>query len=359
MHSIEARGLVKSYPAPGRSKSRSKSQGESQGEGKDKKTAKARVTALDGLDLTVPSGTIFALLGPNGAGKTTTVNILTTLARPDTGAARVEGVDVLADPARARRMIGVVAQRSGADPTATGRENLVLQGHLYGLGTPAAKRRAGELLERFQLTEAAGRFVRTYSGGMQRRLDVALGLMHRPKVLFLDEPTTGLDPESRTAMWQEISDLAAVDNMTVLLTTHYLEEADRLADRLAIVDHGRVVAEGEPDELKGELKGDVIHVELSADAGRRPVEEALRAVPAVRDVLVAARSVSARSDDGAAAVPAVLAALAGAGAPASSVTVARPSLDEVYLRYTGRRYNQAQEEKTTTNRRPRLEEVTG
>ena len=347
MHSIEARGLVKSYPAPGRNK------------GNDKKGAKARVTALDGLDLTVPRGTIFALLGPNGAGKTTTVNILTTLARPDGGAARVGGVDVLTDPARARRKIGVVAQRSGADPTATGRENLVLQGHLYGLDTPTAKRRSGELLDHFQLAEAAGRFVRTYSGGMQRRLDVALGLMHHPKVLFLDEPTTGLDPESRTAMWQEISDLAAVENMTVLLTTHYLEEADRLADRLAIVDHGRVVAEGEPDELKGELKGDVIQVELSADAGRRTAEDALRAVPMVRDVLVAGRNVSARSDDGAAAVPAVLAALAGAGAPAAAVTVARPSLDEVYLRYTGRRYNQTQEETPAAPRRPQLTEVTG
>jgi ABC-2 type transport system ATP-binding protein len=346
MHSIEARGLVKSYPAPSRSKGDS-------GKGK----SKARVTALDGLDLTVPGGTIFALLGPNGAGKTTTVNILTTLARPDSGAARVEGVDVLAEPARARRMIGVVAQRSGADPTATGRENLVLQGHLYGLDTPVAKRRAAELLGHFQLTDAAGRFVRTYSGGMRRRLDVAIGLMHRPKVLFLDEPTTGLDPQARAALWQEISDLAAVGKMTVLLTTHYLEEADRLADRVAIVDRGRVVAEGEPDELKQELKGDVIQVELPADAGRRAVEDALGAVPAVRDVLVAGRNVSARSDDGAAAVPAVLAALADAGAPAVSVTVARPSLDEVYLRYTGRRYSQAQEE--TATRRPHLREVTG
>ena len=341
MQSIEARGLVKTYPAPGRNRGKNKT----------------RVTALDGLDLTVPGGTIFALLGPNGAGKTTTVNILTTLARPDAGAARVEGVDVLTDPARARRMIGVVAQRSGADPPATGRENLVLQGHLYGLDTAAAKRRAAELLEHFQLTEAAGRFVRTYSGGMQRRLDVALGLMHRPKVLFLDEPTTGLDPESRAAMWQEISDLAAVGKMSVLLTTHYMEEADRLANRLAIVDRGRVVAEGEPGELKQELKGDVIQVELPADAGRRTVEDALRAIPAVRDVLVAGRNVSARSDDGAATVPAVLAALADAGAPASSVTVARPSLDEVYLRYTGRRYGQEQEEETTTSK-PRLQEVT-
>jgi ABC-2 type transport system ATP-binding protein len=338
MHSIEAHRLVKTYKTHGR---------------------KARVTALDGLDLTVPGGTIFALLGPNGAGKTTTVNILTTLARPDEGTARVEGIDVLAAPGRARKVIGVVAQRSGADPTATGRENLVLQGHLYGLDTRTARRRADELLGHFQLTDAARRFVRTYSGGMRRRLDVALGLMHRPKVLFLDEPTTGLDPESRTAMWQEIGMLAAVNNMTVLLTTHYLEEADRLAHRLAIVDRGRVVAEGEPEQLKGELRGDVIGVELPANADERHVAGALGTIPAIRDVLVAGRSVSARSDDGAAAVPQVLAALAAAGTPAASVTVARPSLDEVYLRYTGRRYGQNQEEDSTATRRPQLTEVTG
>jgi ABC-2 type transport system ATP-binding protein len=360
MHSIEAHGLVKTYPAPGRSKGDT-GKHSADARDKDRNKDKARVTALDGLDLTVPRGTIFALLGPNGAGKTTTVNILTTLARPDAGSARIEGIDVLTAPGRARRAIGVVAQRSGADPTATGRENLILQGHLYGLDTGTAKRRADDLLEHFRLTEAARRLVRTYSGGMQRRLDVALGLMHRPKVLFLDEPTTGLDPESRTAMWQEIGRLSSADNMTVLLTTHYMEEADRLANRLAIVDHGRVVAEGEPEQLKQELKGDVIQVELPAGTDRRHVTQALHTVPAVRDVLVAGRSVSARSDDGAAAVPAVLSALAQAGSPATSVTVARPSLDEVYLRYTGRRYSQAQEEQTTTTatRRAELEEVTG
>ncbi|MGH3422385.1 MAG: ABC transporter ATP-binding protein, partial [Streptosporangiaceae bacterium] len=164
---------------------------------------------------------------------------------------------------------GVVAQRSGADPTATGRENLVLQGHLYGQDTTSARKRADELLEHFRLTDAAGRFVRTYSGGMQRRLDVALGLMHRPAVLFLDEPTTGLDPESRTAMWQEIARLAAEDNVTVLLTTHYLDEADRLADRLAIVDHGRVVAEGEPGQLKAELGAPSLDEVYLHYAGRR------------------------------------------------------------------------------------------
>jgi len=232
MHSIEARGLVKTYPLPGR---------------------KGRLKALDGLHLRVPSASIFALVGPNGAGKTTTVKILTTLAAPDQGTATVEGIDVLASPAKVRSVIGVVAQRSGADPSATGRENLILQGHLYGLDTKSARKRADELLERFQLADAAGRFARTYSGGMQRRLDVALGLVHRPAVLFLDEPTTGLDPESRTAMWQEITTLATGDKVTVLLTTHYLDEADRLADRLAIVDHGRVVTEGEPGRLKEEL----------------------------------------------------------------------------------------------------------
>jgi ABC-2 type transport system ATP-binding protein len=285
---------------------------------------------------------IYGLLGPNGAGKSTTVKILTSLARPDSGEARVEGVDVLARPGQVRHMIGVVAQRSGADPTATGRENLILQGRLYGLRGATVRARANELLAHFGLTEAAGRLVRTYSGGMQRRLDVALGLMHRPAVLFLDEPTTGLDPESRTAMWQEIARLAGGEGMTVLLTTHYLEEADRLASRLAIVDRGRVVTTGTPDELKGELRGDAVQVELPADADAARVRRVLEALPAVRDVVIAGRDVSARSDDGAAAVPVVLAELQRAGVNAASVAVARPSLDDVYLRHTGRRYSESE-----------------
>jgi ABC-2 type transport system ATP-binding protein len=285
---------------------------------------------------------IYGLLGPNGAGKSTTVKILTSLARPDSGEARVEGVDVLARPGQVRHMIGVVAQRSGADPTATGRENLILQGRLYGLRGASVRARADELLAHFGLTEAAGRLVRTYSGGMQRRLDVALGLMHRPAVLFLDEPTTGLDPESRAAMWQEIARLAGGEGMTVLLTTHYLEEADRLASRLAIVDRGRVVTSGTPDELKGELRGDAVQVELPADADAARVRRVLEALPAVRDVVIAGRDVSARSDDGAAAVPVVLAGLQRAGVNAASVAVARPSLDDVYLRHTGRRYSESE-----------------
>jgi ABC-2 type transport system ATP-binding protein len=247
MHSIEAHSLIKTYPAPG----------------------KTRVRALDGLTLSVSRGTIFALVGPNGAGKTTTVKILTTLARPDAGTAVIEGIDVIAAPAQARRVIGVVGQRSGADPGATGRENLILQGHLYGIPTKTARARADELLERFRLTDAASRFVRTYSGGMQRRLDIALGLVHKPRVLFLDEPTTGLDPESRAAMWDEITTLAAVDRVTVLLTTHYLDEADRLASALAIVDQGRVVAEGDPGQLKRDLGADSLEEVYLHHAGRR------------------------------------------------------------------------------------------
>ena len=244
---IEARCLVKTYPAPG----------------------KTRVRALDGLTLSVRRGSIFALVGPNGAGKTTIVKILTTLAIPDEGAAAIEGIDVIAAPSRARRVIGVVGQRSGTDQAATGRENLILQGHLYGLPTKAAKARADELLDRFQLTEAGGRKAGTYSGGMQRRLDVALGLVHKPRVLFLDEPTTGLDPESRAAMWDEITGLVTADQVTVLLTTHYLDEADKLANSLAIVDKGRVVAEGEPERLKSEVGAESLDEVYLHHAGRR------------------------------------------------------------------------------------------
>jgi ABC-2 type transport system ATP-binding protein len=318
---IEARQLVKTYSVRGE---------------------KHGIRALDGLDISVPRGMIYGLLGPNGAGKSTTVKILTSLARPDSGEARVEGVDVLARPGQVRHLIGVVAQRSGADPTATGRENLILQGRLYGLRGATVRARADELLAHFGLTEVAGRLVRTYSGGMQRRLDVALGLLHRPAVLFLDEPTTGLDPESRAAMWREIARLAGGEGMTVLLTTHYLEEADRLASRLAIVDRGRVVTSGTPDELKGELRGDAVQVELPADADAARVRRVLEALPAVRDVVIAGRDVSARSDDGAAAVPVVLAELQRAGVNAASVAVARPSLDDVYLRHTGRRYSESE-----------------
>ncbi|MGW2260172.1 ATP-binding cassette domain-containing protein [Streptomyces sp. NPDC001780] len=306
------------------------------------KTYPGGVTALNGMDITVTPGTVLGLLGPNGAGKSTAVKILTTLARPDSGTATVAGHDVLRHPDRVRRAIGVVAQRSGADPVATGRENLILQGRLYGLRGAELNRRADALLERFTLTDAAKRMVQGYSGGMRRRLDVALGLVHRPEVLFLDEPTTGLDPEARTAMWDEIGRLAGDEGLTIVLTTHYLEEADRLAERIAIVDRGRVVVEGTPDELKGELRGDAVHVELRADGDRTTLTEALAGLTGLHDLMLDGRRVSVRADDGAAAVPALLAALERAGAAVAAATVARPSLDDVYLRYAGRRFSEAE-----------------
>ena len=316
---IEARGLRKTY-------------------GKD-------VTALDGLSFEVEHGTIFGLLGPNGAGKSTAVKIMTTLTRPDEGAATVAGIDVICHPDRVRRTIGVVAQGSGVDTQATGRENLRLQGQLYGIYGPQLERRIAELLERFGLADAADRIARGYSGGMQRRLDIAMALVHDPQVLFLDEPTTGLDPEVRAQMWQQISILAAEQGKTVLLTTHYLEEADQLAARLAIVDRGRVVGEGTPDELKRELRGDALHVELDAGGDLNgSVTSALDGVEGVRDIALDGLSLRARADDGGRAVPVVLQALEARGILVTEVRVARPSLDDVYLRYTGRTFDAAEAE---------------
>jgi ABC-2 type transport system ATP-binding protein len=313
------------------------------------KTYPKGVRALAGLSFAVPAGTVFGLLGPNGAGKSTTVKILTTLAQADSGTAAVAGLDVRAQAAQVRHAIGVVAQRSGADPMATGRENLLLTGRIQGLRGRALTARADELLGRFDLAGAAGRLVRTYSGGMQRRLDVALGLINRPQVLFLDEPTAGLDPESRTAMWDEIGRLAADDGLTILLTTHYLEEADRLASHVAIVDRGRIVAEGTPDELKGQLRGDAVHIDLTDRAERGRLLAVLEPVPAVREIRIDGNHVSARADEGAAALPAVLAALDNAGMPVRAATVARPSLDDVYLRYAGRRFADADQHPATAS----------
>jgi ABC-2 type transport system ATP-binding protein len=306
-----------------------------------RKTYPPDVRALDGLSLSVPAGTIFGLLGPNGAGKSTTVRVLTTLSVPDSGSARVAGIDVLADPRRARHAIGVVGQKHGADREATGRENLVLQGEFYGITGRELKRRAGEALERFGLADAADRRVKTYSGGMQRRLDVAMGLIHDPQVLFLDEPTTGLDPEARAEMWREVERLARDERMTILLTTHYLEEADRLASQLAIVDRGRIVAQGSPDALKSELQGDTVQVEL-ADSDHARARLALERVAAVGEVTLEGRVLRARANDAGAAIPAVLAALETHGVRAASVTLARPSLDDVYLRYAGRSFRRAE-----------------
>jgi ABC-2 type transport system ATP-binding protein len=312
---IEAEGLVKTYPKG--------------------------VRALDGVSFTVERGTVFGLLGPNGAGKSTTVKILTTLTAPDEGRAVVAGRDVVREPLRVRQSIGVVGQKHGIDPEATGIENLRLQGDLYGMPRRDARTRAQELLARFGLADAQKRLVRTYSGGMQRKLDVALGLLHRPQVLFLDEPTTGLDPEARADMWNEMEQLAGEEGVSVLLTTHYLEEADRLASQLAIVDRGRIVAAGTPDELKSELRGDALVVELGAVDGRALA--AVAKAEGVREPTLDGRILRARADVGARAIPTVLALLEAEGIPVVAAAVARPSLDDVYLRHTGRTFEEAEQ----------------
>jgi ABC-2 type transport system ATP-binding protein len=298
------------------------------------------VRALDGLSFAVPPCSVFALLGRNGAGKSTTVKVLTTLSRPDAGRAWVAGLDVLRRPDAVRRAIGLVGQKPSTDPMATGRENLVLAARIQGSSRADALVRADVLLARFGLAEAADRLVKTWSGGMARKLDVALGIVHRPRVLFLDEPTTGLDPEARAELWAEIARLAADDQVTVLLTTHYLDEADRIADRLAIVDAGRVVVEGTPEELKQQVRGDTVQVQVEGDDVAAGLA-ALRRLPGLSEVTAEGTTLRGRADGGAGAVPPVLAALDGAGLRVASVTVGRPSLDDVYLRHVGRSFEVA------------------
>jgi ABC-2 type transport system ATP-binding protein len=318
---ITAVDLVKTYPG-----------------GRGAPKGKATIRALDGLTFEAAAGTVFGLLGPNGAGKSTAVKVLSTLSRADSGSAHVAGLDVARHPEKVRAAIGFVAQKSVCDPMDTGYENLVLAGRLQGLPGPAAKARALDLLERFSLTAAKDRLMKTYSGGMARKLDVAVGLMHRPSVLFLDEPTTGLDPEARADMWDEIEAMAATENMSILLTTHYLDEADRLAARIAILDGGRIVASGTPEELKRELRGDAVIVEAALDADPEAAAATMAGLGGLRDVSRDGRTIRGRTDDGGASLPVVLAALDAAGIGVASATLARPSLDDVYLRHTGRAY---------------------
>jgi ABC-2 type transport system ATP-binding protein len=315
---IEANELVKTYPG---------------GRGKP------RISALDSVSFGAEPGTIFGLLGPNGAGKSTSVKILSTLSRPDSGSATIAGIDVLKNPDRVRRTIGFVAQKAVSDPMDSGRENLVLAGRLQGMSRLSAGARAAELLKRFSLDDAADRLVKTYSGGMARKLDVAIGLMNHPQVLFLDEPTTGLDPEARAEMWAELENMAKAEQMTVLLTTHYLEEADRLASQLAIVDHGRIVVTGSPDTLKNGLHGDAVIVELAADANPQAALVVVTGVAGLSEVIVDGRTVRARAAVGAVVLPHVLAVLDDAGLRVASATVSRPSLDDVYLKHTGHSFS--------------------
>ena len=300
------------------------------------------VCALDGVDLIAHEGQVVGLLGPNGAGKTTLVRVLATLLRPDGGSARVLGLDVQRDAAALRERIGLAGQYAAVDENLTGLENLTMVGRLYGARRAAAKARGRELLERFDLVEASGRATKTYSGGMRRRLDLAAALVARPPVLFLDEPTTGLDPRSRLSLWAVIEGLVA-EGTTVLLTTQYLDEADRLAETIAVIDHGRLIAEGTSDELKDQVGGERLEIRLEDDADP---QVAVRALASMSDEPASAEGrlvrVSVRERDG--AIVEAVRRLADAGVGVDDLALRRPTLDDVFLTLTGHAAEDAAEQ---------------
>ncbi|MEH1167664.1 ATP-binding cassette domain-containing protein [Micromonospora sp. CPCC 205539] len=313
---IETRGLRKSF--------RSRA-------GRETKT----VDAVRGVNLDVAEGEIFGFLGPNGAGKTTTLRMLATLIEPDGGEATIAGADLRKDPAEVRRRIGYVPQGGSTWDESTAREELVLHARMYGIGKADAQRRAARALDAFQLTEYADRKCKTYSGGQRRRVEIALGIIHEPKIVFLDEPTTGLDPQSRAHMWDEIRRLRS-DGMTVFITTHYLDEADALCDRIAIMDNGEVVAEGTPADLKREISGDVLLIGLDL-AATPQAAEVLDTEPYVNKLETADEGgLRLYVDEGATAIPQVLRRLDHAGLELRSIELHRPSLDDVFLTKTGR-----------------------
>ena len=312
---IETTGLRKSFTVGKRRKAR-------------------KVDAVRGVDLKVAKGEIFGFLGPNGAGKTTTLRMLSTLIVPDGGRATIAGADLRTEPREIRRRIGYVAQGGTTTDELTAREELVQQARLYGIGKADAQQRAAAALEAFQLTEYADRQCQTYSGGQRRRVDIALGIIHRPQVLFLDEPTAGLDPQSRAYMWEEVRRLRT-DGMTVFITTHYLEEADALCDRISIIDHGEIVAEGTPDALKHEIAGDV--VTLGIEDGTPKAAELLEGAAYLRKLeVLEPGGLRLYVDDGATAIPQLLRTLDRAGIEFGKLELERPSLDDVFLTKTGR-----------------------
>ncbi len=323
---IETKGLRKSYPSRKRSQA-------------------ATVDAVRGIDLDVAAGEIFGFLGPNGAGKTTTLRMLATLIRPDGGEARIGGADLLTDPGEVRRRIGYVAQGGGTTDAVSAREELVLQARMYGIGKAEAGRLTEAALKAFDLTDFADRPCGTYSGGQRRRVDIALGVIHGPRVLFLDEPTVGLDPSSRSQVWDEIRRLRT-EGMTVVVTTHYLDEADALCDRVSIVDHGEIVAEGTPAALKREISGDVVLVGLEpGESIADRAADALRAEPYLHRLETRGADgedgLRLYVEDGAAAIPQLLRTLGEAGVVPGTVQLQRPSLDDVFLARTGRSLQQS------------------
>jgi ABC-2 type transport system ATP-binding protein len=312
---IETRGLRKSFMSR---------------QGREKKV----VEAVRGVDLDVAEGEIFGFLGPNGAGKTTTLRMLATLIVPDGGSAVIAGADLLTDPGEVRRRIGYVAQGGSTWDDSTAREELVLQARLYGISKSDAQARADRVLGAFQLSEYADRKCKTYSGGQRRRVDIALGIIHEPRVVFLDEPTSGLDPQSRAHMWDEIRRLRH-EGMTVFITTHYLDEADALCDRLSIMDYGEVVASGTPADLKREISGDVVRVGLPLGSAASAAK-VLDGAPFINNLEQNDDSIRLYVEDGATAIPLILRALDAGDVPLGSIELNRPSLDDVFLTKTGR-----------------------
>jgi ABC-2 type transport system ATP-binding protein len=292
------------------------------------------IRALDGVSLEFEPGIIYGLLGPNGAGKTTLIRVLTTLLRPDSGRAEVAGVDVVADPVTARTRLGLAGQFAAVDEYLTGRENVEMIGRLYGLAGVEARRRTGEVLERIRLTDAADRRVGTYSGGMRRRLDLAASMVGRPRVLFLDEPTTGIDPRSRIDIWDLITDMVA-EGTTVLLTTQYLDEADQLADRIGVIDHGRVITEGTPDQLKDKLGGAVVEVTVADECREVTLQVLADVTHEAPHVEASSKRITVPAVEGAQTLMEAVRRLDAAGITPHDVSMRRPTLDDVFLALTG------------------------
>jgi ABC-2 type transport system ATP-binding protein len=300
---------------------------------KDFSTEKQSVNAVQSVNLSISAGTIFGFLGPNGAGKTTTMRMLTTLLQPTSGSATIAGYNLLTEPAQVRKHIGYVSQIGGLDNTITGRENLILQARLHGMNKVDAIARAEYIIQALQLSSFVDRLAATYSGGQRRRTDLALGMLHRPVVLFLDEPTLGLDPQSRTQLWEEIRSLKA-NGTTIFLTTHYLEEANTLCDRVAIINHGLIVSEGTPAALKQNISGDVIRLSLNNNSARDQAQQLLTTHAFIKDIRAGHEELRLYVESAETALPKIIRALDTIGLDAKTIGFDRPTLDDVFLRQT-------------------------